>query len=278
MRIDLHCHSTHSDGSLPATEVAQRAYAREVQLFCLTDHDSCSGYEETRTVFDHALQGVELSCTLEQRSVHVLLYRRPSSRGWPLLLEALEEQKAARRKRVHLIAEKLAPLGAVFDPEALVAKHVGTTIGRPHIAAELIRVGAVASRNEAFSRFLQDGGPGDVQVSRLSLAEGLEMGLAAGARMSLAHPHVHGKRTEEILREYKPQGLSGLEVYYGQYKSKSRKSWGALAEELDLVQTGGSDFHGEGLPQVPTLGVDVPDSVAKVLFEWLEIPDSHLTN
>jgi predicted metal-dependent phosphoesterase TrpH len=271
VRIDLHCHSTHSDGSFSAAQVAERALARDVRLFCLTDHDNCDGFEATRSAFDRALQGVELSCTLDNRSVHVLVYQRPSSTTWPLMLTALEEQKAARRRRVHLIAEKLAPLGAKFDPGALVEKYVGTTIGRPHIADELVRVGAVSSRNEAFDRYLHDGGPGDVQASRLSLADGLAMGLAAGGCMSLAHPHVHGKRTEDMLREYKPMGLSGLEVFYGQYKSKSRKGWAALAEELDLVQTGGSDFHGEGVPQVPRLGVDVPDSVAQTIFEWLEV-------
>ncbi len=274
VRIDLHCHSTHSDGSLPAAQVAERAFAREVRLFCLTDHDSCAGYEETRNAYDDALQGVELSCTLNQRSVHLLVYRRATSSTWSLMLEALEDQQASRRKRVGLIAERLAPLGAVFDPEALVARHAGTTIGRPHIAAELVRVGAVQSRNEAFDRYLKDGGPGDVQVSRLSLPQGLALGLAAGGRMSLAHPHVYGNGAEAILREHKDQGLSGLEVYYGQYKSKSRKTWAGLADELTLVQTGGSDFHGESLPQVPRLGVDVPDTVAEVIFDWLEIAPS----
>lgn len=274
MRIDLHCHSTHSDGSLPAAEVAERAFAREVSLFCLTDHDSCNGFEATLAAFPNALQGVELSCTYNQRSVHLLVYRRRTSTTWPLLLAALDDQREARRARVHLIAEQLAPLGAKFDPGALVAKHKGTTIGRPHIAAELVRVGAVSSRNEAFDRYLKDGGPGDVPVSRLSLPDGLALGLAAGGRMSLAHPHVYGNGAEGIVVEHKDLGLSGLEVYYGQYKSKSRKNWAALAEAQGMVATGGSDFHGEGLPQVTRLGVDVPDSVGKSLLHWLEIPEA----
>lgn len=271
MRIDLHCHSTHSDGSLSAADVAERAFAREVQLFCLTDHDSCSGYAATQAAYPKGLQGVELSCTYEDRGVHLLVYQRSSSKKWDLMLDALTSQQAARRERVHRIADRLRPLGAVFDPDQLVAKHTGTTIGRPHIAAELVRVGAVTSQREAFDRYLKDGGPGDVQVSRLTLADGLALGQAAGGRMSLAHPHVHGNRTEHIIRAHKNQGLAGLEVYYGQYKSKSRKNWADLAETEGLVQTGGSDFHGESLPQVQRLGVDVPDSVGHLLLEWLEL-------
>lgn len=271
MRIDLHCHSTHSDGSHSAADVAERAFARDVTLFCLTDHDSCQGYEATLATYPEGLQGVELSCTFEDRSIHLLVYQRQTSTQWALLQSALEDQRSARRKRVHLISERLAPLGAVFDPHALVARHGEGTIGRPHIAAELVRVGAVTSQREAFDRYLKDGGPGDVQVSRLSLAEGLALGRAAGGRMSLAHPHVHGTRSEGILRAHKDQGLSGLEVFYAQYKSKNRKNWADLAETLGLIQTGGSDFHGESLPQVQRLGVDVPDSVGNSLLDWLEI-------
>jgi predicted metal-dependent phosphoesterase TrpH len=191
-------------------------------------------------------------------------------------MTALEGQKDARRERVRQIAQRLAPLGVHIDADALIAKHAGVTIGRPHIAEELVRVGAVSSRSEAFDRYLKDGGPGDVVVSRLSLAEGLALGRAAGGRMSLAHPHVHGNRAEGIVREHKGLGLSGLEVFYGQYKSKSRKNWAGLAEEHGLVQTGGSDFHGESLPSVTRLGVDVPDSVGKSLLSWLEISDTQV--
>ncbi len=271
MRIDLHCHSNQSDGSLPAAEVAERALAREVSLFCLTDHDSCSGYEDTRAAYPEAVQGLELSCSHDDRSVHLLIYKRSSSSSWPVLLAALESQKEARRERVWRIAERLAPLGVTIDAEALIEKHAGITIGRPHIAAELVRVGAVSSRSEAFDRYLKDGGPGDVVVSRLSLPDGLALGRAAGGCMSLAHPHVHGTRAEGIVRDHKAQGLTGLEVFYGQYKSKKRKSWAGLAEEQGLVQTGGSDFHGESLPQVTRLGVDVPESVGETLLSWLEI-------
>ena len=92
--------------------------------------------------------------------------------------------------------------------------------------------------------------------------------------MSLAHPHVHGTRAEGIVRDHKGEGLTGLEVFYGQYKAKTRKNWAGLAEEQGLVQTGGSDFHGETLPQVTRLGVDVPDSVGETLLSWLEISKS----
>ena len=277
MRIDLHCHSTHSDGSFSAAQVAERAFARSVSLFCLTDHDSCAGYEATRAAYPQGLQGVELSCVHDDRTVHLLIYRRSASTSWRLLEEALLEQQEARRARVHRISERLAAQGVHFDAEALVARHAGITMGRPHIAAELVRVGAVSSRAEAFDRYLKDGGPGDVRVARLSLAEGLELGAAAGGCMSLAHPHVHGHRTEGIVRDHKALGLTGLEVYYGQYNSKTRKNWAGLAEEQGLIQTGGSDFHGESLPQVSRLGVELPEAVVQPLLAWLEIADISAT-
>ena len=272
MRIDLHCHSTHSDGSFPAARVAEMAFAREVSLFCLSDHDTCDGYQATLAAYPKAIRGVELSCVYEERTVHLLMYQRRSDQArWAVVEEALKEQQEVRRTRVHLIAERLADLGVTLDAADLVERHKGT-IGRPHIAARLVETGAVGSQAEAFDRYLKDGGPGDVQVARLSLAQGLELGRAGGACMSLAHPHVYGSRAESILRAHKPLGLQGLEVYYAQYKAKKRKNWSALALELGLLQTGGSDFHGQTLPQVPCLGVDMPDELVKPLLDWLEIP------
>ncbi len=269
MRIDLHCHSTHSDGTLPAAEVAERAKRRGVQVFCLSDHDSCAGYEATREVFPDAIRGVELSCTEEGKTVHILLYGLPNS-DWTVIDAALTRQRAVRRERVHIIAERLAAHGAVFDAEAVLARHKGT-VGRPHVAAELVRTGVVSSRDEAFSRFLKDGGPGDVKVSRLSVADGLDLATAAGARASLAHPHLQGNRVEALIERHRPAGLSGLEVHYAIYPTKKRKTWAALAKRHKMVGTAGSDFHGEGVTSVSQLGVDVPEDDAARLLDWLEI-------
>tara|TARA_R110002096_G_scaffold171490_8_gene344666 strand:+ start:79185 stop:80009 length:825 start_codon:yes stop_codon:yes gene_type:complete len=269
MRIDLHCHSTHSDGILPAAEVAARAKDRGVEVFCLSDHDSCEGFEATRAVFPNAIRGVELSCTEEGKTVHILLYGLPGS-DWSVVETALTKQREVRRERVHIIAERLAALGATLDADAVLERHKGT-VGRPHVAAELVRTGVVASRDEAFSRFLKDGGPGDVKVSRLTVADGLELAMAAGARASLAHPHLQGNRAEPLIARHREAGLSGLEVHYAIYPAKKRKTWAAMAKRHNMVGTAGSDFHGEGVTSVSKLGVDVPDDDAARLLDWLEI-------
>lgn len=264
----MHCHSTHSDGKLSAKAVAKRAAEREVGLFCLSDHDTVDGYEETKTVFPDALRGVELSCTDLGRTVHLLIYCRTTSTTWSLLEQSLVEQQKVRRDRVHLIAERLREVGVALDSE-YVLKNTPGSVGRPHIAAELVRNGSVTSKEEAFSRYLKDGGPGDVQVSRLSLAEGIELGERAGGRMSLAHPHLYGKGAEELIRRHLDVGLSGLEVHYSKYKSARRTQFAQLASEMGLVQTGGSDFHEDG-PGGLVLGIDVSDPVAQAIHDWLE--------
>ncbi len=269
MRIDLHCHSTHSDGILPATEVAERAKLRGVEVFCLSDHDTCAGFADSKAVFPNAIRGVELSCTEEGKTVHILLYALPNS-DWSVIETALTKQREVRRERVHIIAERLAAHGAVFDAEAILERHKGT-VGRPHVAAELVRTGVVSSREEAFSRFLKDGGPGDVKVSRLSVADGIALAMEAGARAGLAHPHLQGNLVEPLLERHRPNGLTGLEVHYAIYPAKKRKMWAAMAKRHDMVGTAGSDFHGEGVTSVKQLGVDVPEDDAARLLDWLEI-------
>ncbi|MCP4448466.1 MAG: PHP domain-containing protein [Myxococcales bacterium] len=269
MRIDLHCHSTHSDGTLPASGVAQRAKERGVEVFCLSDHDTSAGYEATREVFPNAVRGVELSCSEDDRTVHLLLYALPGS-DWSIVESALSLQREVRRKRVYTIAERLAEHGAVFDPEVVLERHKGA-IGRPHVAAELVRTGVVASRDEAFSRLLKDGGLGDVKVNRLSVGDGVELAVSAGARVGLAHPHLQGNRAEPLIQRYREAGLSGLEVHYAIYPTKKRKAWAQVARRHNMVATAGSDFHGINVNSVTQLGVDVPDEDARGLLDWLEI-------
>jgi len=276
MRIDLHCHSTHSDGIHSAATVAERAKARGVELFCLSDHDSCEGFAATQEVFPHAVRGMELSCTEDGRTVHLLMYALPNS-SWSEVETALANQREVRRSRVHIIAERLAEHGAVFDPDALLARCHGT-VGRPHVAEELVRLGVVSSRAEAFARFLKDGGPGDVEVSRLTVGDGLDLAMAAGARVSLAHPHLHGNRAEPLVAKYAAAGLTGIEVHYAIYPAKKRKVWKALAGRHGLVATAGSDFHGEGVTSVSELGVDVPEEDAGRLLNWLEISADDLAS
>lgn len=270
MWIDLHCHSIHSDGSEPPEDVAARAARRGVELFCLTDHDSCKGYEATVGACSQVLRGLELSCNEAGRTVHILVYDagRDDER-WAVLEARLVELRRARHDRLRAIAAKLRDLGVGVDVEPIIASAAGRTVGRPDVARALVSTGAVTSMNQAFDRFLGDGKPADVPFERISVASGLDLGKRAGARMSLAHPHTLGNDAEILLRRHRHQGLEGLECYYGSYTSRQRRRWLALARKLDLVVTGGSDFHGLNMAQIPEPGIELPEHHARKLCRWL---------
>jgi hypothetical protein len=273
LQIELHCHSTLSDGSVPPEEVAARAAARDVELFCLTDHDTSAGYEATRAVLgdERTMRGVELSCSENKRTVHVLIYDVAHDDRWQILVDRMVEAQEARRGRVHAIAERLARLKIHIDADAIIENAEGDTIGRPHVARAMVEAGVVSSMNEAFTRYLHDGGPGDVVLERLSVAEGLELGRAVGAKMSLAHPHVYGtKEAAALLRRHREGGLEAIEGFYGGYSTKERKKWLRLAKEERLIVTGGSDFHGEAMPKIEEPVVNMPEQFAHRLVGWLE--------
>lgn len=278
MRIELHCHSTCSDGSFEPAVVAERASRQQVELFCLTDHDTCAGSAEARAAFRGraSLRGLELSCHHEGRTVHVLVYDAGAPGGeldaWSRLEARLAEVGDARRRRVRAIAERLAELGAPVDADAILRAAGEGSVGRPHVARALVESGAVRSFEEAFSRYLGDGGPADVALDRIGMEEGLSLGRSAGARMALAHPHFLGDLAPALLRRYRDEGLDGVEGWYGYYNAGERRRWLELAAELDLVVTGGSDFHGAASPQVPDpAGVELPDSHARRLCDWLGV-------
>lgn len=248
---------------------------RKLALFALTDHDSIEGFEEVRTNCGSVptLCALELSCREYDRSVHLLLYNVSESHR-PELKQRLAEIRKVRIDRVYRVCEKLAALGAPIDPQQILDRARHSTPGRPHIAAQLVREGHCSTMSQAFARFLRDQGPADVPVQRLSLADGLALGRACQAKMSLAHPHVYAAPAlvAEMLATHKTQGLEGLECYTASYSQNQSKRWVELASEHGCMPTAGSDFHGEAKPSVQQLGVPVPASVARELSDWLEVP------
>mgnify|MGYP003593097870 CR=1 FL=1 len=275
MRVDLHCHSTHSDGSFAADVVATRAGRTGVELFCLTDHDSMAGYAATRAALPGAtvLRGVELSCKHEGRTIHLLMYGVEEGPGAAALEQRLVGVQDDRRSRLRAICGRLEELGIRLDVEQILRDTAGRTPGRPDIARALVAVKAVRSLREAFERYLHDNGPADVAFARISLAEGLELGKAAGARMSLAHPHTlrSPALVADLFRRHRADGLEGLEALYGRYSHAEREGWLRLARQLELVVTGGSDFHGEAMPEVAQPGIDLPEPHAARLRDWLGV-------
>jgi 3',5'-nucleoside bisphosphate phosphatase len=270
MRFELHCHSTCSDGTEPPEQVASRAAARDVGVFALTDHDTCAGSAVT-VASARVMRAVEISCDepATGRTIHVLAYDRGSD-GWTDLEHKLGDLRAARRNRMRVMAARLAQRGIRVDVEPMIAsaETSGRTLGRPELARLMLAAGAVSSVKDAFTRHLYDGGPVDVPHQALSLPDALALGRAAGAAMALAHPHLYDHLGAALLRQHRDDGLAGVEAYYGVYDASERKRWIELADELGLVCTAGSDWHGpeEAHAQV---GVDVPDDRGKRLFDWL---------
>ncbi|RMG96909.1 MAG: PHP domain-containing protein [Deltaproteobacteria bacterium] len=270
IRIELHCHSTHSDGSESAAAVAARARAAGVVLFALTDHDTLAGGPEVEGAAPLVVEGIELSCRDRGRSVHVLGYGIGHGEGRARLEAKLAEIARARVERIHAICQRLALLGIQLDCEEICARAEGRTVGRPDVAWALVEAGFVRDTREAFDRYLADGAPAYVPVERLSVAEGLELLQEAGAVCALAHPHVYDdEHLEALLGAHAGAGLSGLECHYASYDAEMRRRFVDLAERHGLVPTGGSDFHGALKPDVADVGVEVPLDVARRILAWL---------
>ena len=273
MRVELHCHSTCSDGSLTPVEVATRAREERVELFCLTDHDSIAGYEATAETLTGArvLRGVELSCRHAGKTVHLLIYGVREGSGMTALEGRLESVLEDRRARLTAIIARLRRLGVKLDGEKILIATHGHTPGRPDVARALVEAGVVRSQREAFERYLHDGGPADVALERVSLDEGLRLGRNAGAKMSLAHPHTlrSPQLVDEMFVQYRSAGLEGIEAFYGRYGAQERNLWLNVAKRRELVVTGGSDFHGAAVPEIRQPGIELPERHAERLRAWL---------
>src|SRR5439155_13054251 len=195
--------------------------------------------------------------------------------GWTDLEARLVTLAEARRNRLRVMAARLAQRGIRVDVEPLIAAAAtsGRSVGRPDLARAMVAAGAASSLKDAFARHLFDGGPVDVPHHALALPDALALGRAAGAAMSLAHPHVYDHLSAKLVRRYQRDGLTGIEALYGSYDPRERTQWLALADELGLVCTAGSDWHGPADATSP-LGVDVAGERAERLCEWLAVPPS----
>jgi hypothetical protein len=274
MRVELHCHSRCSDGTDPPFEVGRKAAAAGVELFCLTDHDTSAGADAAAEALAGArvLRGMELTCAHAGRTVHLLLYGITDGAGRDALESAAASLRAGREERLREICARFLRWDIRLDPQAILTAAAGATPGRPHVARALVEAGVCSSVQEAFERFLRDGGPADVPAPRLAIADGVALGRAAGARAALAHPHSlgHPAVARDVLRLHRGAGLEGIEAVYGLYPARVRADWIALADELGLVVTAGSDYHGVSVvPEITRPGMDLDERRAARLCEWL---------
>jgi hypothetical protein len=265
-RVDLHLHTTVSDGALRPEELVKAASVAGIQVMAVTDHDSVDGIRDAeRAASDLPIQvipGIEVSASLDGDDVHVLGYfLDPGDR---VLREALSRLQEGRVAQAGSMVERLAEMGWPLDWARVMAIAQGGSVGRPHIARALIERGYVGSVDEAFSRFLRRGGPGYVEGQKLLPQEAVSLIKKAGGVPSLAHPIIVGASDyrldlDRLLPVMVEAGLEGIEAYYKGYTPEITAFLFGLASRYRLVPTGGSDFHGGGVVADAALGaVEVP--------------------
>ena len=273
--IDLHTHTTFSDGTLTPTELVEEAAAIGLSAVAVTDHDTVDGLPEALAAGERlgvrVVPGVEINCEHEQVTLDVLGYFLAGTPSRELEDE-LAELRHYRDRRNALILERLAALGYPVDANDLAQAAGGGAVGRPHIGEAMLRLGYVGSVSEAFRRFLKRGAPAYVDRRRLALGSAIRLLRASGGLPVIAHPGII--RTDEaglehIVREAARAGLAGIEVLYPLHDAATVARVGGLAERYALAPTGGSDFHGTVKPDV-RLGVaaggePVPDELLEGL-------------
>ena len=244
-KIDLHTHSTASDGVYTPSEVVNLALKHRITHLALTDHDTCGGIAEALataagTDLDF-LAGIELATVPEgDRNVDMLGYLYDDQD--PTFTSTLDHIWASRRDRAAGMVEKLNQLGVPITYHQVLDIAGAGSVARPHVARALLESGAVSTFQEAFDRYIGDDGPAYVPHFRVSSADAIALLHAAGGVAVLAHP-IRVMHLDRILPLLVEQGLDGLEVYYPDHNPDFTMRMRVLARKYDLVMTGGSDFH-----------------------------------
>ncbi len=271
--IDLHAHTTASDGSFTPAQLVQAAAAAGLKAIAVTDHDTVDGLAEALATGLSAgievVPGVEISVQGGPTGALHMLGLWVDHRVEELA-GGLKRLQAARAERNPQIAAKLNGLGIPLTMAEVEAHAGGGQVGRPHFAQALIARKVVGDRGEAFARFLAAGAPAYVPKFRFSPQQGIAMIKAAGGLPVLAHPGVLKlplPQLEDLLRQLMKDGLQGVEVFYSEHDTALRRALESLAARLGLAISGGTDFHGQAKPDI-RLGIGRGD---------LRIPASLLT-
>ena len=269
--IDLHLHTTASDGRLTPTALVAHAAASGVRILAVTDHDTTDGFDEAAVeaarLDVRLVPGIEITAVDRGRDVHMLAYffdRHEAAFG-----QFLAAQRATRITRIVEMAARLDSLGLPVDVTPFVEaarRETGKSIGRPILARAMIGAGHVATTREAFDKWLAQGRPAYVERAGAQPEEVIDIVHAAGGIVSLAHP---GRtKVDERISALRDAGLDAIEVYHSDHDAQMTASYADLARRLDLLVTGGSDFHGD-----PAHGIE-PGASSLPEADWRRLLDA----
>ncbi len=279
-QVDLHCHTTASDGVLKPRELVRRAAHLALIVMAVTDHDTTAGLPEAlaagRTLGIEVIPGLEINTDVPGGEVHVLGYFI----DWqdPAFTEQLARLREGRLARACQMVDKLAALGAPIRLERVLQLARDGSVGRPHVAQALLEAGYVATFGEAFDRYIGRSRPAYVERLKFSPADACRLIRKAGGVPVWAHPIPFDAVTtaprgllpfEGLLPELLDAGLQGLEVYYPGYGARAIEYLTRLAHQHELILTGGTDFH--GFPPIPVDvgGIYVPmKAVRRLRATW----------
>jgi hypothetical protein len=258
--IDLHLHTTASDGTLSPHELVTRVAAAGLRTFAVTDHDTVAGLAEACAMAARLgltfVSGIEITAVEDARDVHVLgYYIDPDDTR---LAAFLATQRADRVRRVHDIVQRLAAQGCPVDLAAILSRAAGgsgRSVGRPQIADALIAAGHAADRDDAFARYLGEQGSAFVPRHGAPAADVVRVIARAGGIASLAHPGL--TRRDDLIPSLAAVGLAALEVRHSDHDAATEAKYRELARAHGLAVSGGSDYHGQSTGCAPSLGTIV---------------------
>ncbi|MCX5699310.1 MAG: PHP domain-containing protein [Candidatus Omnitrophica bacterium] len=255
---DLHVHTSCSDGTYTPAQLVREGIARGISALAIVDHDTTEAIAEALAEAEgtdlEIIPGIELTAQHENQEIHILGYFLDYRNKE--LLEKLKLVQLNRVERVYKIIENLEGLGLRLNPATVFSISAKATVGRMHIARALVQDGLAGSIAEAFRKYIGDKSPAYVLGFGLSVPEAIKLIQAAGGVAVLAHPYM--LRNDAMIAEFVSYGLEGLEVHYPEHSQAMVNFYLDLAKKLNLLVTGGTDFHGSVKPQIKLGMIKIP--------------------
>ncbi len=271
--IDLHMHTTASDGVLSPSALVERAFNVGIRILSVTDHDTMAGIDEaSESAMSRGMKflpGIEITAVDNQRDIHILAYFLDNKQE--RLAPFLVRQRADRVRRAREMSKKLAELGVPIniDEKIVRCESTGAAVGRPDVANALLEAGHVASVQQAFNRLLGDGCPAYVPRKGMTPVDIVRAVTQVGGVTALAHPGLLKK--DALILSLAKEGLDAIEVYHSDHSSSDESRYLRLSEEHGLAVSGGSDFHGDHHRRAQCFGkVGLPRDRFSVLLDRLK--------